>query len=474
MKTPRGQALLIAILLGMVLIIAVPVVVFLTQIGGKHRLGSAKRMRASSVAEEGIVYAMQILSANRPIWEQALQNSYPTVPTTPISAASGGQFTLQCAKGDLFGGKPYQVRVLSTALEPRTTPGSNPGAAIRAVEAFISRKTMSAVLSDKLTAPAALTLLSTPTVAAAGGLTVQWGPVVCLSTSPWTLQDPLDAIHLPGGVDRPGYPRKFSGGGITGATFHRIASDQEDSAHSDYKEYWAFASFTFPPLVDTTTYVARSTTTTNVPAPSACAGASCPSGLTQGGGPGAFPATAGFFTLNSDSTMTFDSSFILNNSSAVIVVNGNARFVDLNLDFSSGAFIVNGNLILDGVTTGAGSVLTLNVPPQASLEYAYWPASPPWPCQYAGPTCASNVVGGGSGRIHFRGFLRVTGNVYVVGNGWQVAGSMLVGDYSTQDGRLIVNSGGSLTIYYDDQVNRLIETNPLQLQVDSMRAAPVN
>jgi hypothetical protein len=170
-------------------------------------------------------------------------------------------------------------------------------------------------------------------------------------------------------------------------------------------------------------------------------------------------------------TATFTNAFSVPFSSSVIVVNGNARFDNLTLDLSSGAFIVNGNLILG--TPGSGMDLTLRVPTDHALEYLYTPTGT-IPCHNL-ETCSSTVASG-SGGFQFRGLLFVNGDLLVNGIGWKMAGAVLVGNFATGEGRLIIESGtptNSLAIFYDENIGHMAEMNPLQLQIDGMREVSV-
>jgi hypothetical protein len=71
-------------------------------------------------------------------------------------------------------------------------------------------------------------------------------------------------------------------------------------------------------------------------------------------------------------------------------------------------------------------------------------------------------MGGFGGRINFRGFLYVMGNLIVAGP-WHIAGVVRV------DGQI---QGDHLTIYYDDQVNHAILTKPFELMIDSVKDLP--
>src|SRR6266403_598241 len=99
-----GQTLLLAVLIGAILLISIPVIIFLNQINAMHQVSSQKRAKARTIAEAGIAYAARKLSANQATWTAALANSFNgtqpgTLATdcntgTPVPSPSGGSFTL--------------------------------------------------------------------------------------------------------------------------------------------------------------------------------------------------------------------------------------------------------------------------------------------------------------------------------------------------------------------------------------------
>src|SRR5207302_3191057 len=106
----------------------------------------------------------------------------------------------------------------------------------------------------------------------------------------------------------------------------------------------------------------------------------------------------------------------------------------------------------------------------APLEYAASPLAPSnaaatWPCAFAvGRTCASNqlTVNGAAmskQKVDFRGFLYVNGDLNVTAGNWLIVGAVRV------DGQLTVQTGATLTILYDDEINHNVQTTLFQLQV---------
>src|SRR5438552_1996289 len=115
-----GQTLLIAVLIVIVLLLSIPVVVLLSQIGSRHQIASQKRMKGRAIAEEGIAYATQVLSASQLTWNNALlAGTFPNPPCNSginIPSASGeGEFRLDCnhVSSGLHTIQSYQVNVIA-------------------------------------------------------------------------------------------------------------------------------------------------------------------------------------------------------------------------------------------------------------------------------------------------------------------------------------------------------------------------
>ena len=169
--------------------------------------------------------------------------------------------------------------------------------------------------------------------------------------------------------------------------------------------------------------------------------------------------------------MTFDSGgapgYTGNVSNTqVIYIAGNADWGNVQFDLKknnrqAGAFIVTGNLTLDDkqATTG-GTPADTRVPATALLEYPFFSKGHPYyiPCkEEAGLTCNS------IGPAQFRGFLYVGGDLTVKkDNNWVLLGALRI------DGKLTVEPGASLTVYYDDEIGHTLLTNGISLQLDSL------
>lgn len=474
MKNPPGQVLLLALMIGLLLILVIPTIMFLNHAGGRHQIMSQQRTKGLSVAEEGVSFMLQKLGTLTPAEWYSAHNANTFTPITECNSAnavitaSGGRFLLQCSnQSTIFPGldNRYQVGIKITAL----LPGAGPNGFVpaRAITAFLSRKTLGGTLPTGMTAPAALQLVMPPLIAAGfnDALFVHWGPIVVHSAGPFMLTDPLDKVTIVG-VDYIGYPRKFSNGPIQGTFQARIANPNVGStlAITDNKEYWAYASMNVPPVINLTAYEAQSKV-----------------GPAYGPGPTFAPNpavsnTARYFETDNISVASFNAGSIVGApAGSIFFVKGNAHFDNLSLDLGNGAFIVTGDLTLG--SAGAGNAgLTLNVPANARQEYPFLPSSQ-IPCSAVattGGTCSVTTANQGGG-IHFRGFLYVGGNLRVQGGGgsntWRIAGAVHVGDISLSKGELIINDAtpAQLRILYDPLVNRNVQTFSNSFQVDFLK-----
>lgn len=470
-----GQSLLLAVFILLLLGLSVPLIILVNQAGSWHQVSVQKKSRALNVAEEGISYGVRALA---PTWQTVLNTStFPAECTSgaKIDSASGGKFSITCDK-TTAGLRPYQVAVTATAW---IKDNSGNETILKKVRAFVSRRTLSAVLTTRVHADSAVVLTRKPVIAN-NQLRVHWGPVVCLEPftggppSPWTLYDPMNSQL---------YPRKFAQGGIQGAgsaagsATYRTPS--QASVTSDRMEYWAFNDLGFIPVIDTQTYVNVARTQSYMASMPTCTGGGS---VVRDGACGG--NQCGVFIVTAPCTLVFDNTFTVSNSQGIVFVSGvtpttvvNVRFQNLNVDMSNGAFIVDGNLDLNTRIATSGTDLNLNVPNTAHLEYPYYKSDgtgtpTAWPCSAnEGATCLSSVADtGASPKTNFRGFLWASGNVTVTAQEWHMAGSMLVGNpwMSGTTGILDTSTGtGSLYFYYDDLINHQILTKGVELQIDS-------
>ena len=475
-----GQTLIISAGIILVLAVGVAVVVLLHQTGIRHQISSTKQAQGHAVAEAGLSYATQLLAADPATWNKALNAlSNSDFPTDCNSGANvpGTQFQLTCANvktanaAQLYPGlQAYQIAVVSTAW----LPGANGQPVPTSVQSYISQKTMDISLPSGLRASAALELVNVPTgnpppntPLPANSLLVHWGPIVdhCFDGNIWTLSDPLDQYS-----GLPGYPRKFSNGGIAGGAgspYPRAPSVSGSTGLTDQKEYWAFAGISFPQMVSE--YFYQNAAYAEILQPAITCNGAC-----------TISASGGIYTVLGDVTgkAVFNDSFTLpplTPPGTIIYVNGNAEFDKLQLDLSTGAIVITGDLTLGPSGISSPAEQTLNIPLTAPQEYPYWPTVSKWPCQdqcapnttnrmtCAGAplTCSATAAQGGilTG-VNFRGFLWVKGNLYVTQPGWTIAGTVLVGDMGSGKGQLIITPGSSLTIFYDAIVNHAIQVIP--------------
>ena len=243
---------------------------------------------------------------------------------------------------------------------------------------------------------------------------------------------------------------------------------------SDGREYWAFASQNFPPLVDESYYIAQATAALTVTPPKkggtdmtppVCNFNSTNSPCCANG------HACGYFDTNKSGTAVFSSGYTVpagpNN---VIYVNGDAEFD--NVAIQNATFIITGNLKISTSTTS--NSLYLNVPVAAPQEY------PELLSNLASDAGLANTSFGvlgtpsdillfpdppntGNRHTQFSGFLYVKGNITVNAPSWNMVGTLLVGDmqHPQTGGQLIVPAGTRLNIVYDDRMNRAVHVYPV-------------
>jgi hypothetical protein len=479
-RSENGQVLLISVSIVLLLLLCVPILILVNMTGSRHQANVEKQTQAAAIAREGIAYASNRLANNQAAWNLALTGNFAgALPDCNIagSIVAGTQFSLTCGCASLFpactsgpsfpGLQPYQIAIKATAWLPGTDGVLAP---VKSMQSFLSQKTLGASLSTGLRASAALQMVRAPNYAN-GTLTVHWGPIVCLDNALWTLNNPLDVNPALAGT--PGYPRIFSNGGIKGTSFLRSPDLTTSLTTSDQKQYWAFASLAFPPLVNDSAYILNAAKViTGFPIPDVTlSGDGCPATSTDNG--------AGIFNVPGCTAIfnnTFTAPSVPNN--AVIYVHGNAEFDDLKLDLKNGGFIVDGNLTLnanDG--TGGLNLVDISIPMTAPQEYPYWPITAPakWPCQKIyyddvkqlppiSPTCTSGDPG--ASPVNYRGFLWVKGNLIVNPSAvpWVLDGVVLIGDLTTPSGQAAqLTAGGlgsNLFIFFDAGINQNVLVNP--------------
>jgi hypothetical protein len=440
-----GQTLLIAITFAAVLVIGLIVMFYMNQTASFHQASSAQRTEALNIAEDGISYAIQQLSANSTTWHKALQGDFSLAPDCNsgyVKNPNGGQFKLTCSVSSAGNPhlQPYEVAVLSVAIPPTSNAATAPS---RAILAYLSQRKLGIDFAAGPHAGAALQMVRIPILS--GTLDVQWGPITCLDANGiWTLVDPIDGQR---------HPRKFSLGGIagSGASLYPRSGSLGTGPDTDQKEYWAtIKGSSFIPLLDESTYIQMARNEPNAIAvnmPSSKKGTLIRSGCVS--------PNCGYFVADPQNTgdhAIFDGAYTAGSPGAVIYVNGSAEFKNVAID--SATVIVTGGLDLQS-NGGGGNDMSLSVPWSTPSEYPY---STTWNCQgHEGGTCLSNSFL--AGKIQFRGFLYVKGNLTVNQPGWNMAGVVLVGDMAAPPNsanQLIVQTGGSLTLLYDDAFNHNI------------------
>jgi hypothetical protein len=467
-----GQALLLAVIIFSLLILSVPLIIYVTRTTGLHHAASAKQSKGQAIAEEGIAHTMKTLSSPAP-WTGALQGSFPADwdGATQIQGVQGGLFTLDGrVVTDAFahGRAPFQVQVIATAfIPPQTTPAAR-------LQAVISRRTLGARLESTFHADAALELTQPPNVAA-GTLKVHWGPIVCISpsnASPWILVDPLDTVGS-GGSMTPGYPRKFYGGGITGAGGAYPRSPAAGGEGTDHKEYWAYKIAGVPVFIDSATYQGIAAWENDLAVPGFSGSDCIASDIARHSSCGA--NNCGYFVVKSGCSAVFDNSYPLPAAGTVLYVDGDVTLQNTGMDlWNGGALISTGVVTLGtrGVGAGIGGMM-VNVPETAPLEYPYYASvGRGWPCKdNVGDQCQPSTAGGfDNANINFRGFLWARGGLRVTATNWMIAGAVLVGDIRMGTGSLDIGSGGGLTVLYDERIAHRIVVTTVDLEVDRLTA----
>jgi hypothetical protein len=484
-----GQLLVVAVFIVVVLTISIALVVFLNQMAGKFGVSNSKRQKASSATQQGLAYAIHTLSYSTYTWTNALQGIFPDEYVNINNSScnpyglncydpgiSGNLFTISCSTGVATNQTPiasYQVGVLITAY----TQQQGSYVPTRALSAVLSQKTASVTLPNMVTASSALELFNAPS----SSFTVHWGSI--------SMFDPNHVWDVLVPLDKELFPRKFAQNGITGI-FHK-RSEANPPVNSDGVEYWAYSSLGYPPGISQSAYQSLAQATTLTPATTpVCKSGTCLTNCPNGNPCADFENPGDTFIFGNSSLYTLQST------STVIFINGNAEFdtvsIDLkddaNEDFQGTIFPSTGAIIVTGsVTFGSFTVIAdglplnhIRVPLTTPLEYPYYkkggsgtPAN--YPCSNTPPggTCNTNqaFVGSGSPKLHFRGFLYVMGNLYVSPNiPWNLDGVVMVGaGGQLQPPPNVVANGNMPFINYDDEINRSILVDHMELQVDTQQ-----
>jgi len=508
-----GQALLIGVLILMLLMITIPAVIFLNQHAASHGVESQRRLKARTVAEEGLAFGIQQLSqpGPPPNWPYLPGGILP--PSGTFTSLEQSSFTITYTSTTVATPvlQTYQVQIIvrPTQWDPVnqqivSVPGSS-------IAALVSQHTVGAQLPGGFSTSAAVQLGLAPNTPPGANFRVYWGPIVITNsgTPAWNVGPACPAA---GTMNCDQFPRKFSTGAITGAAGGTNQADvtyttdpnapltrcppnggntgcaANDSA-TDEKEYWAYISPTaFVSYIDTHTYQLIAQAETNITPPICVTSAGIPDTPP-------FPPTlsatnctpgsaCGYFDVancnNTGDAALFDGSpYAVPNSTDVIYVTnsanpgvGNVQFGNIAIDFheGGGAFIVTGNLTVNGNASLANPTpqADIRLPPTAALDFPYTPGL----SNYFSSICPNNLCnsspllgGTPNAGMNFRGFLYVQGNMTEgSGNGVAMDGVLRV------DGQL--NAPDLFVPFYDDVINHKILTTNFELQVDSMTAIP--
>lgn len=394
--------------------------------------------------------------ASPPNWPYFSGSGLPPIELLPSIQSGKFSVAYTSAPSPATGLFPYQVGIRSQTYDAAGNPASG-----NAVYGVVSRKTLAVTTPSGMTASLALAMMQSPINM--DGLVVHWGPVAIFESSSYPYRNAMDTAR---------FPRKFSTLDIWGVTYTRSGGT---TPITDGKEFWANTDLGFANPIDLMRYQQRAQASTANPALPTGAMRRCPSGS----------PLCGYFSVPEGQTAILN-GYTFNASGEVIIIEGNAQWdtVSMNLG-DTGAFIVNGDLTLNTNPSGNGQLLaSLRVPPTSPREYPYAGNSPVWPCHasvVSPGTCASVTTnlgrsdtnglgnGGGDGRVHFRGFLYVTGNVTVLSEGWLINGAVRI------DGRIDAAASSAaprLTILYDDIIAHNISTTPFELKLDDLRSIP--
>jgi len=300
--------------------------------------------------------------------------------------------------------------------------------------------------------PVLISMTDPSLIPANGGvLEVELGPAVVrdnVATDIWTLAGVMDTQQR---------PRKFSAGGITGTSFVRSETTPAKTL-SDQKEFWAYTSPGFDPVINLTNYqnqaIGDMTSCTVVPA---CSPGPSPCGITR---------TGCLFTVPAGQAAVFSGYSVPVNG--VIYVEGNAMLQPSLILPTAGAFIVDGTTAFGGgtLTLGDGdappdntSSPSIRIPPTAGLEDPYLTCGGASPCN--GTTTRN---------LDFQGFLYTNGSLNIAPSAsnpyWTLDGVVRT------DGPMTVSANANVLLYYNDLVSHSIQTSNFELQVDSTTAIP--
>ncbi len=490
---------MIGIFILLLVLTAVPAMIFLNQHAASHGAQSLKRLKGRAIAEEGTAFAIQQIQNSVPA------NTFPAAfnpgalgfDGSKIFASSQGSGVFQITVPPATGLESYQVKL---EARPGTSVGGTfvptPGSSIATI---VSKHTVGIKLPTGLNASAAVQLANVPVVANSADFRVLWGPIALYDKNLWAITKPCSTGINTFDMNCYQMPRKFSIGGLTGAAtgtnkgdalnvppsadLTRCPDTATCVAATDQKEYWAFTSLGFQPVIDDIDYInSAKNTIPPVPAPIACTAPVAPA---TAGTCIAAPAGSGNFDKVKNSTAVFPTAPVPPNfapsPAVVIYIDGSAFFGNLSMDFKQTG-VKAGALIVTRSLTIANSVYTKNTPQtDIRLPPTYnqdMPYASPGAIAGLAAICPSNkcnsslILGVPAGGVQFRGFLWVKGDLTIKPDVlFAMSGVLRV------DGTLTVEGGtpGNVTrfiVFYDDEISRQIRTSNLELQVDSSSAIP--
>jgi len=455
----HGQTLIVAVIFIALLSLTIPWMVYTSNWSVRNNIKSLTRKQSISVAEEGLSFIASRLT-NATLWDAVLQAGGAPLDTgaTTTPTPSGKRFRIRgLASTTTPGLASYQIRVDASALDNKNVP-------VSAVRAWLSRKTIGVQMPNGLHSRTALWLDNS--VGAGANVPANIGTGQVLNVLFGSIAQKNSGFNLllanTGGtnIDQNRYARKFSAGGIT--------SSLARTSTTDNREYWTQAALGFAMPIQTDTYALRARNVTNPPALTCVGGGSCaPDPVNSSYYSGVGNATFAEFTAGGG-------GYVINNPS-VFYVMGSARFKNGHFDFKNttladpdGGMIITGNLEIQGdsggfhnaaTSAGGQTLANFRVPLYFQNEWPYGGA----PALTPNSAGASTAIIGGDGKVMYRGFLWVQGNMTIkAGNDYVMSGVLRV------DGQLTFEANSSLTIYLDDEVSAKILMSSYDVVIDNM------
>lgn len=401
LRSRRGWALVMALLLLMVLGVLIPALVRLAQKDSKDTVSSAKKTTALQLAEAGQDRGAWKLRESDQIWTDATTGV--PIPNydddTTFTDVPGGSYKIQIGTGPT----PGTVMILAKG---QTTGQTD----VRAIKAVYTKGQVIGALSVNGA------LQYKP------NLDVEWGPVVSFNS---ITQTPANY-----------YPRKFSAGQIVGRDTvndsNNGAMPANDWAHYDYAAFYDLGN---APTVDLAYYLNKAKATRMGTILQKGTGSGNASPDTSAGYPsGYYPSSTNPNGVKlQKGTGSGNLSFVC--STCVIYVEGNVNRFPSGTWLNVEALIVTG----DSDLNAGGNAYTATIPNNAQDEYQYVPDGVNY-------WASNGWTNGGTKNltdVGLHGFMYVGGNITNAGGGGTIVGGLFV------NGSITTNT---TTVYYDDAI----------------------